>query len=836
MPTLVLDHTRPRTRNKDDLVRAGMCALLLLLLLVLKHFADTGVAIDYDVKKVSTRIGSLIIFPLHIAENTLLIAAPVVLVVGLLASRRWGWATRAMGCALVGGFVAAGGALLPVIGFTLHVPAAALAAALSTMGSLSQFRLVRWGWALTYAAIGVSLLQTHITISEALVSILIGRFVGLAGRYIVGMETRRVSGAPLLEALRQRGYHPLQLVRIDAEGETGAGVLENGEAKNAPTPETVPGNKAETDLVMPPENTAGSATGTVAGTFAETSPPEQNLETPPEPLQYVTKVPGFQTRTYAMSEDGRWLRIVALDNEQSLLGWLHSLWANARLRGVGGTPVRGLQQKTERATLMALAAQDAGVRTPALLDTIGLGETALLVYEMPRGAQMLRIEDDSNLTESAAVSLWRQLKSAHAKGIAHGNLQPGSILINGSQTWICDFEQGQVGATTLTREIDLAQMLVLQVLALGWERALSIARNQLNEDALAQIVPLLQSVVLPAELAQRARARGLLPRLREELYAGSQELPELAPLRRWGWKKLAMVFVGTGVLVIVLGSFNPQGMKQAVMAANPTWILVAALCSFTTYLAAAWLLQLLTPEPLQYGRTLQVQVAASVLGIVTPAGIGPAALNLRYLQKSGIKPAESTATVALTQILQVAVSSLLFVIMVVTTGLGENIRLPSRMLTLILTALAATIAVIAIIPATRKQLPALVKRWFERARPRFLWVMANPRRLATSIGCVLLHTLGYILTFAASLEAFGYHLPFTKIAVGFLTGNTIGAAIPTPGGLGPTEAALTGTLNVFGIPTGIALSTTLLYRLLTYWLPALLGWLTLKDLERKNRV
>ena len=50
------------------------------------------------------------------------------------------------------------------------------------------------------------------------------------------------------------------------------------------------------------------------------------------------------------------------------------------------------------------------------------------------------------------------------------------------------------------------------------------------------------------------------------------------------------------------------------------------------------------------------------------------------------------------------------------------------------------------------------------------------------------------------------------------------AQIPfTPGGLGFVEAGLVGTLTLAGVPAHAALAATLLYRLVSYWLPIPVG-------------
>jgi uncharacterized membrane protein YbhN (UPF0104 family) len=54
-----------------------------------------------------------------------------------------------------------------------------------------------------------------------------------------------------------------------------------------------------------------------------------------------------------------------------------------------------------------------------------------------------------------------------------------------------------------------------------------------------------------------------------------------------------------------------------------------------------------------------------------------------------------------------------------------------------------------------------------------------------------------VLAFWYSLHALGTQLPMVDVAVAYLAGSAIGAASPTPGGLGAIEAALTGILIRF---------------------------------------
>ncbi|WP_418605985.1 hypothetical protein [Georgenia sp. SUBG003] len=78
-----------------------------------------------------------------------------------------------------------------------------------------------------------------------------------------------------------------------------------------------------------------------------------------------------------------------------------------------------------------------------------------------------------------------------------------------------------------------------------------------------------------------------------------------------------------------------------------------------------------SPERLGVWRTMLVQVAASVISLVAPAGIGPAALNLRFLNKARISTPMAVATVGLVQLSQFITTVLLLVAVALVTGVGR---------------------------------------------------------------------------------------------------------------------------------------------------------------------
>ena len=86
------------------------------------------------------------------------------------------------------------------------------------------------------------------------------------------------------------------------------------------------------------------------------------------------------------------------------------------------------------------------------------------------------------------------------------------------------------------------------------------------------------------------------------------------------------------------------------------------------------------------------------------------------------------------------------------------------------------------------------------------------------------------------MQAFGGGPGIVEIGAVYLGAATIAAVAPTPGGLGAIEAALIAGLTGIGVASGPAVSAVLTYRLATYWLPVVPGWLSWRYLQRRGHV
>jgi undecaprenyl-diphosphatase len=100
----------------------------------------------------------------------------------------------------------------------------------------------------------------------------------------------------------------------------------------------------------------------------------------------------------------------------------------------------------------------------------------------------------------------------------------------------------------------------------------------------------------------------------------------------------------------------------------------------------------------------------------------------------------------------------------------------------------------------------------------------------------MLVTLAYIGALAAAVAAMHGNLTIAEVGAVYLGASIIAAAAPTPGGLGAREAAVVAGLTTVGLESGAAVAAVLAYRLVTYWLPILPGWLSFQMLERRGLI
>lgn len=825
-PVYIADRISSVRRRREDAVDVVISLVAIFFIWTIGALASaTTRGVTMDVLSFQL-VRKILILPVSITEGLIILTTPILVIVSLALRRR----LQAIIQVLVTSLVAAVGGwiiilltgLLPSdltaplsvdralatqgsqtgIAIAINLVIVTLCALFTSAGEAQSMKAIKWGWTGLWIILILGVLRSSMTLPVAFISVFLGRAFGSGSRWIMGYDDQRAKGAKLVEALLGIGITPSRIVRTDLD-----------------------------------------TTEEPLATWAVAEDSRGRLTQMPADLGdmgvTVTRHPGQDHyRHYqAWSDTGLAYELITMDPGQELTGTLLEMWNNLRLRGISRWVSPSLKAQAERSSFTTLQALRAGVFTQEPIGIASASDSIILVMSaLPPTTPLTELGDAA--TDEVLDRAWEQLHFAHARGISHRALTPEAVVVDSSSdVWLLDWDSGEVATTELNQSIDIAQMLVLTALAVGPERALEAGRRCVGEETLIACAPVIQKPVLPASINQRLRRSDLLSELRAALVGDSEaETAPTADLQRFRPRTIFTIAVAFIAVFIVVGSLNFSDIVTTVKSANPWWMLASAVLACLIWVGSAVPLVALSPEKLSLRETLIAQVAASIITIVAPAGVGPAALNLRYLRKRRVPTAMAVTTVTLMQISQALITIILLLIVMVIAGSSLSVSVPYGTILGVVAVVMVAVGVIVAVPKVRRWIWSKIQPTWQQVYPRLLWIIGQPRRLAAVVGGNLLMNIGYVGAFWTALLAMGGSLNFSTVSITYLTANAAGSFIPSPGGIGTVETALTSGLTVAGISSSVAIATALLYRLVTFYGRIPFGWLAMKYMEKKDMI
>ena len=305
-------------------------------------------------------------------------------------------------------------------------------------------------------------------------------------------------------------------------------------------------------------------------------------------------------------------------------------------------------------------------------------------------------------------------------------------------------------------------------------------------------------------------------------------------------KEVVMVAaLALAVYLLIPQLADVTGVWSSIKQADWLWALWALLASALTFVAAAIGLIGAVPQRIPFPTTTAAQLAGSFVNRIVPARMGGMATNLRYLQKRGVDLAVATASIGVQQVSGLAVHVALSAVLLVWAGRGAGDALqalPSGQTVLIgLTVLGALSGLVFLLPWGRRLLRARVLTPLQRSVTGVSAIARSPVKLLELFGGAVFLTAMNIAALALSVYAFGATgVSVVVIGVVFLVGSGVASVAPTPGNLGAVEAALIAGLTTVGVHSDVAVPAVFLFRIVTFWLPILPGWLTFVLLQRRG--
>jgi uncharacterized protein (TIRG00374 family) len=500
-------------------------------------------------------------------------------------------------------------------------------------------------------------------------------------------------------------------------------------------------------------------------------------------------------------------------------------------------PAASLERDVEHEGLLLLLARRSDVRCPDLFALVSLPDGSMVVAMDDVGGRPLDTLEPDEISADFLDAVWRQTLALHHAGIAHRALRAANILITADGPVIVDLGAAQAPAEARAQAIDRAELLTSLATRVGPDRATAAAARTLAPSDLADAAPYLQPLALSAA-TRKGAGKSLLKALRDEVATATGREPEpLERLVRVRPRTLVMIATLAGAFYFLLPQLaNIDDSVAALRSANWGWLAAAVATSGLTYVAAGVGMMGGVRQQVPFAPTVEAQLASSFVNRVTPANVGGMALNVRYLQKVGVPPADAVTAMGLNVLAGAIVHiALLFVFFAWAGRTGGGFSLPSS--SKLLVVIAVLLAVVGVIMATRRGRRLVrthVIRNLKQSMGAIGSIARSPTRMLALFGGSTGVTLAYVAALACACNAFDADVSIAQVGAVYLGSSILAAAAPTPGGLGAMEAALVAGFTAIGMDGGTAVAAVLSYRLATFWLPILPGWISFQLLERRN--
>jgi uncharacterized protein (TIRG00374 family) len=320
---------------------------------------------------------------------------------------------------------------------------------------------------------------------------------------------------------------------------------------------------------------------------------------------------------------------------------------------------------------------------------------------------------------------------------------------------------------------------------------------------------------------------------------------------------VAIAAVGLLTIAIAAENFGVAGSLKVLARARWAWLAGGVALEVISIAAfAAMFRQLLKAGRARPRRSemLVTIYAANAMSVSVPiAGPGLAAA---YLFRLFTRFGAGTAGAAWTLLAGGVISTTAWGVVLAVGGLasGHTVALAITVPALALAvAVAATIAVAARYPSARQVLENFLTQALTRVARLLRWPATDPklalRAWVQRFGALRLPASGWTLALGDSLLnwftdaavltvciiAVGARVPWHDLLLVYAAGIGAQGLSLTPGGLAITEGAISLALVASGMHVRQAVAAAVLYRLISFWFNAALGWLILLFLQARRR-
>lgn len=523
--------------------------------------------------------------------------------------------------------------------------------------------------------------------------------------------------------------------------------------------------------------------------------------------------------------------------------FIAKLWRGLFYRGGGIRLGMGRLETAQHEALLSLLAANGGVATREVVTAGSTVENdALLVL---RGdARSLATLAEEALDDELLHRAWRALRLLEDRKIAHGQIDPDTLVLVGEEVGFVDFAGATVAPDAHAVSSDRAQLLMTSAGLVGRDRALAVGIAALGKDGVETLLPYLQSAALGPPLRRALKEASIdVDEFRQQAAdALGAEAPELAKLRRVSWRALVQIaLLGLASYAVLSAAVDVDWSEFSSTLGDAAWgwiffgFLVAQLPRVTQALATLGSV----PAPLPFGPVYVMQLATGYMNVALPSNLARMAVSVRFFQRQGLSAPVAIASGAIDSFASTVVQAVLLAVLLIFSESSLSFDLPfpsggTRTLLYILVGLVlVAVLVVVAVRRLRRAIVENVRRWWPDVRTALSTLRSTDKLALLVLGSLATEVL-FAIALGLFARSFGYDISIAELLVINIGVSLLGSIVPVPGNIGVAEFGLSIGLVSAGMTDEAALAAVLLYRISTFYLPPVWGFFAMLWLQRNR--
>ena len=293
-------------------------------------------------------------------------------------------------------------------------------------------------------------------------------------------------------------------------------------------------------------------------------------------------------------------------------------------------------------------------------------------------------------------------------------------------------------------------------------------------------------------------------------------------------KKYLKLIIQIIILALAAWVLLPQikelvNNRQVIKTLSVYWLVLGLLVFFASYFFSALVYQFLSPKKLPLKKNMFVQLATAFTNRLLPSGIGGISTNSLFLIRSGYKR-PAAVSLALANNL---VGFMAFILVIIISGalspqfLSDFFEDLSSYYLWALLVIAIAFLLSLLYPKIRKALKDNIRQ----SVGVLSGIIGAPHRFVLALLSSSLITVCYSAALYCCLRAAGIILPVNELMLVFAASAIAVTVSPTPNGLGAAEVSTLAALEKLSVASSPALAAVIAFRLISFWIPILPGYI-----------